>query len=479
MGATGDGSSGAAASESTDRADRPTRGRAARGTARDRLSAAAERMLAGVSLDDLTAFATVGRLSSEAGLSSGAIYSAHPPAPGSDRTAPQSVMRHAFLGLDLTDADVVRGVAEVFNASVASPEDASRLIESLAELVAVPVVDGVRNPDRSAYTRLWLGVAVARNDPEVAAMLRDYYDGIEEAYGIAIASILDITGRAPIEELDPRGIARLLIAAVDGAALRVRVDPSADATLVASVLLAVFAATTRRVDEEDDLFARRIAVAGDVRLGDDRLAAVAAAVRRVESAEGWSAVTLPLVAEMSGVAEVSLVAVYPTRHHLGEIVWNDVVDRVGRRAATRSSMAVDVQVVELVADLAEAACSHRLLVSSVLSARLHRTASDSGLSDGRPTDGAAALLAGVLPVADDVALVAAHTIVDALMMGAAGSDISAEELARLLTVGLASIRTRRSPSDIAPNGTASGGTASGGTATARPPLADAATWVQA
>jgi len=412
------------------------RQRAARGTAKDRLHATAVRLLAEATLDDLAAFATVGRLAGEAGLSSGAIYSAFPTPPTSERTAPQAVMRDAFLAFDFTDQEIVSGVAELFDSTIASPEDTGRLLEELADRVADPVVDGVRNPDRWAYTHLWLGAAIAKNDPEVTSMLQTYYHGIEEEYASVVAKILDSTGRAPIGDLGAHGIARVLIAAVDGAAIRLRIDPTVDGTLVSTILLGVFAALTRRIDEEDDLFARRIAVVGDGTPEPALLDAVATAVRRVEAAEGWPAVTLPRIAEMAGIAEVSLVAVYPTRHHLARIAWDDVVDRLGRRAASRSQIDLDTQVVQLVTDIAEAACSQRSLVSSMLTARLHDVSSVA-IDDTVP-DRAASLLASLLP-ADD-ASVAARATVDALLMGAAGSDVGADDLARLFSARVARVR---------------------------------------
>ena len=61
---------------SSEELEEGTRSRVPRGQAQERLHDACARLLAGVTLDDLTAFVTVARLTQESGVSSGAIYSA-------------------------------------------------------------------------------------------------------------------------------------------------------------------------------------------------------------------------------------------------------------------------------------------------------------------------------------------------------------------------------------------------------------------
>ena len=72
---------------SSEELEEGTRSRVPRGQAQERLHDACARLLAGVTLDDLTAFVTVARLTQESGVSSGAIYSAVDGGVG--RSAPQ------------------------------------------------------------------------------------------------------------------------------------------------------------------------------------------------------------------------------------------------------------------------------------------------------------------------------------------------------------------------------------------------------
>ncbi len=411
------------------------RTRAARGTARDRLRDAGARLFGQATLDDLSAFATVGRLTTASGLSSGAVYSAFPTDPDVARSAPQSAMRDAYLSLDFADDRIMTGVIDIFERTVASPEGAARLINTVAELVAEFVAEGVRDPLRWEYSHLWLGTAVASNDPEVARMLADYYAGLDASYDLLVHAVLRQTGRVPIGGVQSRDIARVLIASVDGAAVRFRIDADFDVAMLSSTMLGVVAAMTRRVDEADDVFARRLSSAGDDPLSAAELDAVAAAVRRVEERAGWQEVDLGRIAALSGVDEVTLVGRYPTRHHLAAIIWSRVLDRVERRAEARSDRDRRGQLRELVSDLTDAACANRSLVASLLTARLHRSSVVG--DDADPVNvRAVAMITSLLPGGMAITEVAARTAFDALLLGAAGSTATADELSAVLVAGL-------------------------------------------
>lgn len=418
----------------------PARGRsrAARGSARDRLRVAGAQLFGRATLDDLSAFATVGRLTAESGLSSGAIYSAFPTDPDVARSAPQAAMRDAYLCIDFADDRIVREVMEVFERAVASPEGATRVLETLTKVIATLVADGVRDPARWEYTHLWLGATAANNDPEVARMLEAYYVGLDDSYELLIEAVLKYTGRVPVSGVRARDIARVLIASVDGAAMRFRIDPDVDVTMLSSTMLGVVASMTRRVDEADDVFARRLTSASDDPLGAADLDAIAAAVRRVEQRAGWQEVDLGRIAALSGVDEVDLVAVYPTRHHLAAIIWSDVLDRLERRTTARTDQDRRSRLAELVMDLAEAACGRRAVIASLLTARLHRSSVVGPDSD--PVNvRAVAMITALLPGGVEITEVAARTALDALLLGAAGSTATADELGTVLVSGLVAL----------------------------------------
>lgn len=415
------------------------RRRATRGSARDRLRTAGAEMFGTATLDDLSSFATVGRLTHASGLSSGAVYSAFPTPPGIARTAPQAAMRDAYLSLDFADDRIVQEVISMFERTVSGPEGATRLLEALAEVVAVPIEAAVRDADRWEYSQMWIGAAVANNDPEVAHKLASYYTGLEALYTQLIDGMLQVTGRVAVGGVSAGDIARVVIASADGVALRMRLDPDVDRSLLTLMLLGAIASMTRRSDEADDVFAMRLTAVGDAALSAAQLETVAASVRRVEQRAGWHEVDLARIAAMSDVDEVSLVVAYPTRHHLAVIIWSDVVDQVVRRAGARAGRDVDGRIQELVADLAEVACARRSVVASLLTARLH---SSTGFgTDADPVnDRVVAMLMALLPGGPGITAVAARTALDALLLGAAGSDATASELGAVLGVGLRSVR---------------------------------------
>lgn len=425
--------------------DPRARSRARRGTAHGRLLDAASTLLARATFDDLTAFVTVGRLTAESGLSNGAVYSAFEAAAG--RSAPQQAARSALLSLGPEDDQMVVQILEQVHASLEA-EDGSdeRFIEALAELAAGPVVDSARGDALSDYTHVWLAAAVARNDDEVKAAGRRLFDDGTASYERMLARILELSGRTLAEGIDLTTFASVLMAGADGLAVRLRFDDRADGDVVRVAFLSAFASMTRRIDEADDLFAGRVVASGNVRAHDDVRGTVGDAVRSLVDREGWGAVSIRRVIGLTGIAETTVVAAFPTRHHLATLVWTDVLAMVERRARSRRTLPVETQVLELVADLAEAACDRRSLVASALTARLHVAATAGGDDLDPASVRLVDLLSELLDGGDGSSAVAARTAFDALLMGAASSDSPADELARVLVAGLRSIRPASSDS---------------------------------
>ncbi len=416
----------------------PQRGRVRRGSARSELLDAAARLLARATLDDLTAFVTVGRLTAESGLSNGAIYSAFSSDGG--RSAPQAAARHTLLSLTPEDDQMVVQILEQIHASLEA-EDGSdeRFIETLAELAAGPVVESARGDALSDYTHVWLAAAVARNDADVRETGRRLFDDGTESYERVLARILELSGRTLAEGIDLTTFAAVLMGGADGLAMRLRFDEQADGDVVRIAFLSAFASMTRRTDEADDLFAGRVVASGNVGTHDDVRGAVRDAVVALADREGWGAVTIGRVVGLTGIAETTVVAAFPTRHHLASLVWVDVLAMVERRARSRRSLPADVQVLELVADVAEAACERRSLVASVLTARLHAAATTGGEVLDPASRRLVGALADLLDGGTGSSAVAARTAFDALLMGAASSDSPADELTRLLVAGLRSV----------------------------------------
>ena len=428
----------------TGRGDAPeqapvARARARRGTARERLREATARMMATATLDDLTAFVTVNRLTAESGLSSGAIYSAYSSDGG--RSAPQAAARDLFLSLGPEDDEMVIEILEQLHASMDAAEDQEqRFVETLAELAADPVVESALSTEPWDYTHLWMAAAVALNDEEVRESLCHLYTENTRAYERAMARALELVGRTLVEGVDLHTFASLLVAGADGAALRLRIDPLADPDLVRLTYLSTFASMTRRADESDDLFASRLLAAHRPPPQPVHVDDIRGAVRDVTSREGWAAVTVSRVVAITGIPESVFVAMYPTRHHLAVFVWEDVLGTVERRARARQGLGAESEVVELVTDLAESACTRRSLVASLLTARLHAAATSDGGAFDPSSERLVALLAELLDgAAEEVRTVAARAAVDALLMGAAASEADPGELVRLLIAGLGPI----------------------------------------
>jgi hypothetical protein len=409
------------------------------------LRQATEALLAGVTLDDLTAFITVNRLRAESGLSSGAIYSAY--ASDDDRSAPQAAARELFLSIGPEDDAMVIEILELLHATMDGADDPEqRFVEMLADLAAAPVVASARATDPWDYTHLWLAAAVALNDDEVRSSLRHLYQENTRSYERAMARALELVGRKLVDGVDLHTFASMLVAGADGAAVRLRVDDDADPDLVRLMYLSTIASMTRRADEADDLFTSRVIASHRPHPQAVHLDDVRDAVRAVEEREGWAAVTVTRIVTLTGIAEAAFVTMYPTRHHLATFVWDGVLGTVERRARARQSLDAPVQVVELVADLAEAACARRSLVASLLTARLHAAATSEVVVLDPSSERLVALLAALLDGDVGIRTVAARTAVDALLMSAAASDAGADELARVLIAGLASIsRVERGP----------------------------------
>jgi len=424
---------------SSEELEEGTRSRVPRGQAQERLHDACARLLAGVTLDDLTAFVTVARLTQESGVSSGAIYSAVDGGVG--RSAPQQLARDAFLSVSHEDDEMVLDILEIIHSSIETGADrTATFIETIAALATDPVVESARSPERGDYTHFWLAAAVALNDPEVADRVGALLRGTVSSYERVIGRVLELSGRVLVDGIDLSTLAQMLTAAGDGAAIVLRLDPMAEPDLVRRMFLAVFIAVTRSVDDSDDLFATRL-VGGrnPLSLSLSQLEVVRDTVLAIFEREGWAAVTLARVGGLAGLSESDLVSVYPTRHHLAAIAWDEVMAAIGRRSAGRSGRAAVDVLGDLVADLAEAACSRRSLVASLLAARLHDS-TRADLSDPEPVDDPAVdLLASVIGDDGGLRRVAARIAVDALLMGAAVSESTPEEITAVMTTGLGAL----------------------------------------
>ena len=421
-------------------ADQPRR-RARRGSAAAELTAAASRLLADATLDDLTAFVTVGRLTEASGLSNGAIYSSF--CSTDERSAPQAAARDAFLSVGPDDDEMVLQIIELVHASLEAEDGHDeRFLETLAELAAAPVVESARGGALTDYTHMWFAAAIARNDPAAKAVGRALFTAGTKAYERIVTRVLELSDRVLAEGVDLTALVSVLMAGGDGLAMRLRLDDDADPDLVRVAFLSAFASMTRRRDDVDDPFVGRVVAPASIRFDDELRSTVHEAVTTLVERAGWSAVTLGRVAGMTHIAETTLVAVYPTRHHLAALVWADVLAMVERRARSRRSLASEVQVDELVADLAEAACARRSLVTSLLTARLQGPSAGDDPADD-PSERLIDMFAEVLDGGSSSSTVAARTAVDALLMGAAASDSDAAALAGVLVAGLRSIRTAR------------------------------------
>ena len=209
-----------------------------------------------------------------------------------------------------------------------------------------------------------------------------------------------------------------------------RFDPGLDERFVSQFIVALWVGLTRRSDAPDEMIGHRIAVQTTAPLETEEQDAVVAAVRRVSERAGWAAVTLRKVAQLAGVSDARLAARYPTRDHLAPLLWSGTVATVERRAGSRTSLDQRARVDGIVRDLADAACSDRALVSSLLTLRL-RWADDLERDGGAdPTDRIVALFGDL---ADPVVVGLA---VDAVLMRAATSSVGADDLADAVLAGL-------------------------------------------
>lgn len=406
--------------------------RVPRGGARDALVAAVHDMLDEVTLDDLTAFVTVSRLTERTGLSAGSIYSAFRSEADSGRasSAPRAVAREALIGQPF-DSNLVDLMASVLREALDRAElrPGDLLPAEVADLVAVAVVSAARSPE---YTRSSLVLAGCLGDVEVAERMRADYLVWERLYTELTLDLLDRSGREPVDGLKAGDLARSLLAAADGAAQRVRCDPDLGNEFVRHLVLGLWAGLTRPVGDEDDLLERRVSGPLVVELSGDEQAAIATAVRRVNDTAGWQAVTLRKVAQLSGVPVGRVARAFPDRDHFSLLLWDDLLAGIERRAATDRSDPWS-RLDSFLHDLADVACANRRLTGSMLTVRLAR---------GPDTDDGDSVVGRLIeivrrimdadPDAGEPYDEPATMLVESLLVRAASSDIRADLLARTI-----------------------------------------------
>lgn len=422
----------------------PDRTRVSRGSAGALMHDAVRRMILDATLDDLTAFVTVSRLAETSGVSTGGIYSAFPPAGDADgrrRGAPQVAARDAFLALDGQVNEISEVIIDAIGRFVEESSSDVELVQSAADLIAQALEVEARGTGGAGwdYSHLWIAAAVAINDPEVHSAMAATSRAVEAGYAEVVTELLAVTERVTVDGVSVEDLSQMLLDAADAGALRIRIFPDSGPRAISRLMTAVFVAATRRVDDLDDDLAQRLARTSVV-VDPGHRERVGAAVREIVSRTGWEDATFRSVAAATGLDRAVVVAVAPTRHHLAAFVWSDVVDSIVRRAAHRAALGLEVQVVELVHDVADAACSRRSVVASLLHARLRDGAGGDEPECDPHTDRLVAILSelliGLAQGDPGLRKVAARTAVDALLVAAATSDSGATELASILIAGL-------------------------------------------
>jgi len=431
-----------------------------RATTEERLVEAARSLLAASTLDDLTSFVTVKRLTDDSGLSSGAVYSAFTPDAGvgaRSRSAPQVAARRSFWNFGSEAIELVDQLTLLFEQVVdASGDDDLHILQSVADLVSGPVAAQARatTNDGWSYTHLFLGAAVALNDPEVGEFLSDLYAGYERAYQPNLEILMRLSGRVLVDGVDLHQFSEMLISATDACALRLRIDPSTDPAIISRMFLAVWIAMTRRADARDDQLGPRLAVRGQGPLDEGQAEAVRAAVLRVFNRAGWPAVTLAKVAQLAGVPDGRLAGVYSSRHDLAVIIRDELVAGLLRRDDQRTALAPGARLEALVEDLSDTVTMQRSVAASLLISQLNRVAeSGSDTDDERSlviierfaevireaaaADGTIDLTAPTVPpAAGDGFRVMARATLELMLLRAAASTMSGRELAALVIDGM-------------------------------------------
>ncbi len=429
-------------------------------SARDRLEETARRLLAGATLDDLTAFVTVSRLTEGSGLSSGAVYSTFAPGPGvgnRTRTAPQAAARAAFRSLDPESDEMVEAIHDSLGAALAQGEqEGLEFLLTVAEMLVAPITTsarGLHGDDGWTYTHLFLGAATALNDPEVSEFLSRSYEDYDRVYEPGLEVLLRLSGRVLIDGVDIHQLSQMLISVGDACALRCRVAPSTDPSILTRMYIAIWVAMTRRVDARDDQLGLRLAILGQNPLGDEESDAVRSAVLRVTSRAGWPAVTLAKVAQLAGIPDARLAGVYPSRHDLSVLVWDDLVAGVQRRDAARQELTPDVRLASLLEDVCDTACSQRALTASLLIARLGATSELETPHEDPGSDLLVELLAAAISAvaadgevdlsgpaaptaAGDGFRVMARATLDLVLLRASTSQVTGAELTSLIVDGM-------------------------------------------
>lgn len=381
----------------TDEALTPSR------TSRERLRVSARELLAQATLDDLTAFITVRRLAEHAGLSSGAVYSAYEPEAGDGsriRSAPQVVARLAFGDLEPSNHDrsLRRRAALVDHLREAAGEGEVGVLEAFADELAGIIAwlaRGEDDHDGWSFTQVFLGAGVSPHDDGITRYMKENLDRRDGFMVTVVNEVLAVSGREPVDGVGTPDIARMLVSATIGGAMRVRVDPTADPGFIARTCLTVIASLTRRADARDERFGHRL-TADQPALSEAEATAVREAVIRVHARAGWPAVNLAKVSQLTGISDARLAGVHGSRHALAAMAWDEVVVGLERRAVAHAGQGAPDRLAAFVEDLVDVICANRYLLASLLIDRLERTVNRAVDEVDPGTDRLASLLGGLV-----------------------------------------------------------------------------------
>jgi AcrR family transcriptional regulator len=275
-------------------------------------------------------------------------------------------------------------------------------------------------------------LAACLRDADAAARMRSDYRTWDEIYTGVGELLLERSEREPVEGLRAVDLARMIVAAMDGAAQRVRCDPDLGEEFVTQLFLGLWAGLTRPVGDEDDLLERRVAGPVAVELSAEEVAAVAAAVRRVNDTAGWPAVSLRKVAQLSGLSVGRLARAFPDRDHLSTILWEDLLAGIERRAGADRSGPWE-RLEAFLHDLADVACTNRRLTASMLAVRM--AAGPDPDAGGSVVGRLIEIVRRIMeadPAADEPYDAPATLLVESVLVRAACSDIRADTLARTI-----------------------------------------------
>lgn len=369
------------------------RGSPGRRVGREPLLDAGADLLAEVDLADVAGAAVGVRAVAEAAGVSPATVNHHfrPDGGGRNRRLAAAAVTHAMDRWTHAGPTAIAeaAIAAVGAVQAGEPDALDRLAAVAADDVLwwTPDDDEPHRERDSFNAALYLAIAAARCSGDARSALRRHYAEVTDIYADLYGTLLEATGRRPVEGLDVRDFTIVLSALADGFILRRRFErEAAPAPLFGSVAVRIFEALSTPVGAAEDHHPDDVLVPlpPGSQLDGHKRAAIARAATAVYMREGWEGISIAAVARESGAHRRTVIANFGDRAGLAAAVWAQFVPGLRTGLADDAALPVHRRVLRHLERLAAVAAGHRHLTGAMMEGVLRAEA--RGLARGTEPD---------------------------------------------------------------------------------------------